>query len=352
MRKILLLTALCFCWFGQSRSYAQNTFAPVGAEWWYAGDNFDFSDYPGGVWPNITWIDHVVSVGDTTIQGINCRKLVATRTQKSSFNPNASSLSLTGSMYVYDNTDTVFLFDQATNGFQPLYIFNAQEGDTVCLKAFNMPSGIGSDFCFIVDSIRLQVFDTAHLRTFYTRSLFAQNNNYSINWGIGKRIPGNPNSWVSLGQYTERLGGTSGNASSFTQIVTSHIVDAGSSIPFPAGYLNCYSDPGTSIKRVSYACDSIMRPYTSIASVSSSPLGIDIHPNPTVGNITLTLQKPLPKAMDILVSDLSGRTINNLRLPAGETRLNANLEQLSAGTYLLLLQAGAERYYHKLVIRH
>ncbi len=349
-RKLLYL--LLFVSLMAGKSQAQNTFAPVGAEWWYSGDNYNFTDYPGGVSPNITWIDHVVSVADTTIQGISCRKLLATRTQKSSISPNNSSVSLTSSMYVYDNTDTVFLFDQATNNFLPLYIFNAQEGDTICLKALNIPAGSpDSNFCFVVDSIRLRLFDTTHLRTFYTRSLFEESDNHSINWGIGQYVPGSPASWVSLGQYTERLGGTFEKASSFTQVVTSHVVDGGSSIPFPAGYLNCYSDPGTSIKRVSYACDSIMHPYTAISALNASSLGISIHPNPTVGNITLTVQKPVPQRMEMFVCDLSGRRLASLQLPSGQTSLTANLEQLSSGTYLLLLQVGAERYYHKLVIR-
>lgn len=185
MKKLLFLflTSLLapFC------NQAQDTFAPVGAEWWYGGDNYDYSFWPGSE-ENFKWVDHVQSLSDTMVAGVNCRKLTATRIRKNGITPDSAFTALASTFYVYDNTDTVFIFSDSSSKFIPLYVFNVQENDTVCLSGlFHLSSD--STFCYVVDSIRTELFDTSHLRTFYTHTLIDSGQNLSVNWGIAGDAP-------------------------------------------------------------------------------------------------------------------------------------------------------------------
>ncbi len=164
---LLCLTSLCV--------NAQNSFAPVGAEWWYSGNNVSYTYGPLDMPVNETWTDHLLVTGDTTIQGVDCRKVTATRMKKTGHNPDSSFVDGHKTMYFYDNTDTVFYWHIPSGRFEPLYIFNAAEGDTICLKNPYFPMGAAgedSTFCFTIDSIRTVLFDTTLLKTFYTRTLF------------------------------------------------------------------------------------------------------------------------------------------------------------------------------------
>jgi hypothetical protein len=111
MKKALLV--LCLLLAGGYTMNAQATFAPVGAEWWYGGNNLH------GSFVNIpkTWFQHVQSVGDTVVAGTACRKLTITGTTKNATDPETVS-----SLFVYDNTDTVFVFSDHAGKFIPLNI--------------------------------------------------------------------------------------------------------------------------------------------------------------------------------------------------------------------------------------
>ena len=103
------------------KGYTQNTFAPVGAEWWYAGILKDY-DYNESYYTR--WADHMVSVKDTTILNTSCRVLEAIRYQKSDASPTTAAIVKRDTFYIYDNVDTVFVYDSKISNFTPLYIFN------------------------------------------------------------------------------------------------------------------------------------------------------------------------------------------------------------------------------------
>ncbi len=44
MKKILFFIAT-FTIISSAGSYAQNTFAPIGAEWWYGGECYDYDNW-------------------------------------------------------------------------------------------------------------------------------------------------------------------------------------------------------------------------------------------------------------------------------------------------------------------
>src|SRR5436305_1164012 len=115
MKKVILF--LCLLLTTGYEMNAQATFAPLGAEWWYNGNNWNYMYGPLDGMLNETWSDHVIVTGDTVIQGINCRKVVATRTSKTGLHPDSLFVSAVATMYFYDNTDTVFFFNSASGSF-------------------------------------------------------------------------------------------------------------------------------------------------------------------------------------------------------------------------------------------
>jgi hypothetical protein len=351
MKKLLFFIAALAGFYLPSNSYAQNSFAPLGAEWWYSGNNWDYALYPPGWGTNETWIDHVSVVVDTSIQGISCRKLVATRIKKSGLNADSAFVAGNTEFYLYDNTDTVFIFNEVANRFQPLYILNAAEGDTICLKTPNPATSPDSTFCYVVDSIRMVAYDTTHLKTFYTRAIINDGYYYSVNWGMGHYDP-DAQQWINKGQYTERLGGTYGRVSGLLPAATSHNVDGYANITFPSGYLNCYHDPVTNIKRSSQDCDSINKPYTSIESLTISPFGIKVFPNPSKGTLTISVLEPLQESIDIGLADLSGRIWKAFQLPKNKSLMNLDVSLLPDGIYFMKLTVGNKYFYQKVIIHH
>ncbi len=351
MKKLLSAIFVLSCLYLPVITQAQNTFAPLGAEWWYQGSNWDYIFAPPGWVVNETWTDHVAVTGDTTIQGISCRKVVATRTKKAGWNPDSSFVALRSEAYFYDNTDTVFSFNGAAGSFQPLYVLNVSEGDTVCLKNPYAASGMDSTFCYVVDSIQMVVYDTTHLKTFYTHTIIGGSNLYSVNWGEA-HFNGNLQKWMNIGQYTERLGGTFGKTGGFFPAITTHNPDGDVAITFPSGYLSCYTDPVTHIKRTSGACDALKNPYSSIASVNWSSYGLTVYPNPSKGAFHISAQKPLTETLAVQLTDLAGRVLKTASFLKGESSTGLDVGKLPNGVYFLKFQAADKAFYQKVVIQH
>ena len=88
-------------------------FAPIGAIWHYT---------QGTVNPNYTTFKTLESVSDTTIQGIECRKIVEV---------GSPSSTVVSYLYMYSENDRVFFY--ADDSFHLLYDFGAIGGDTVTL---------------------------------------------------------------------------------------------------------------------------------------------------------------------------------------------------------------------------
>ena len=77
--------------------------------------------------------------------------------------------------------------------------------------------------------------------------------------------------------------------------------------------------------------------YSNVVSVRS---GIRfshalVYPNPTKGDLTLKLQRALTEPGDLFVTDLSGRTLMQQKLPAGQSACSLKLNQLPAGRYII-----------------
>ena len=355
MRKILLLTALFFCCLGQSRSHAQNTFAPVGAEWWYYSDDHVFFDV-------LYSLIHAEVTGDTLLEGKTCQVIQQERITRyaTKFTPTSPWLITQGdttsipTIYVYEQADTVFIYNTFFGKFTPLYIYNVTAGQTLCLPLLpNVDGGTGgsgfpigdSTFCFVVDSIATVLYDTSHLKTIYTHSL-SQNNNdappgvlQSQGWSYADDD--------QIGIYAKTIGGVRGGILPKRQYDNAAFDQVD---PTGRVRLNCYTDNQRYIRVSATACDSLPASTSSVSPLSLSGSDMRIYPNPSSGIFTLSLQKSLKEALSLQITDLSGRCIATMHLAPGATTLVGDLSSCTSGMYFVLLQSGEQKYYHKLVI--
>ena len=189
---------------------------------------------------------HCYVTGDTVIQSIQVKKIkqqTLLQIQQPFSNP--------PDLYVYTASDTTFFFNPIFNRFTPLYIFNAQEGDSICLPI--VPIGIcaeyptniqDSTFCFVIDSVRWVQYDTSTLKTFYTKSYQKKYTAIQVNWS--KQPPFNNN---IVGAYAERLGGLYSGILPICWDRCPHIFECDRNQT-----LFCYSDKQYSIKLTSGDC--------------------------------------------------------------------------------------------------
>ncbi len=259
--KNLWLFGLFVCTLWCDRLRAQNTFASAGAEWHHSMDC-------GVLYEHCT--------GDTVISGVGCRKISRETHMPFSCTVMGIYPSTLTKLYVYDNSDTVFVYNPLFHQFTPLYVFNVTDGDTVTLPA--LPTGEGmlsyaatdSSFSFRVDSVRMVLFDTAILKTVYTHAIglaeaMSVHNRYFYNYGSS--TPSD-----TLGSYSTKIGcvttGLLPRCITCSYIVEVNFTDS----------LRCYTDSSLSIKLTTDSCD-VATPPADVAVCNKS--GIVLYPNPT-----------------------------------------------------------------------
>lgn len=87
--------------------------------------------------------------------------------------------------------------------------------------------------------------------------------------------------------------------------------------------------------------------YSVIRSViikSSALANVSVSPNPATDMITLVLNTDKIKSMDVLITDITGKKIRQLRLGniSGRVSSSINIRDLAKGTYLMRLQSGED----------
>lgn len=256
-RYVLFLLLFLFAQTVQS----QSVFAPSGAQWFYA------------LSADSTAL-HCYNAGDTFLQGKTAQIIKQEVLLPSSYPMNPYYVQ---TLYVYSALDTTFVFNNLFGRYTPLYIFNAQEGDSICLPippldgwAEYVFHTTDSNFCFVIDSVRTVLYDTAWLKTFYTRG-FQRGNNVELNWSHGGYYP-------SLGAYAERIGGLVSSIIPYCEDGCSFIL-SGSIYP---DTIRCYHDDDYAIKVVSGDCGN----YGINTSVNDiEKVGTVIYPNPATDYI-------------------------------------------------------------------
>lgn len=113
------------------KNYAQE-FAPIGAIWHYTQSTIN---------PDVTSFKTLESISDTTINGIQCKKIVEVERYFDTLN--------VSSIFMYSENDSVFFF--ADSNFHLLYDFGAIAGDTIILDYFSTYNG--TPLKMIIDSV-------------------------------------------------------------------------------------------------------------------------------------------------------------------------------------------------------
>ncbi|HLS71225.1 MAG TPA: T9SS type A sorting domain-containing protein [Chitinophagaceae bacterium] len=354
---ILLISILPIISFAQSDS---TIFAPVGAEWWHGNIN---------LYNPITNYYHVYSksVGDTIINGKLASKIEMERYVKATHYTVVVDTIPLEPMYVSSTEDTVFIYNTYFDDFTPLYVFNVEEGDTLCLPViphpyispnfeswYNPIAEKDSFFCIIIDSIRMGTYGDAYFETIFTRDISEINTNHKIkypayNFAQGyykepEHSPGNKNGYA-------RNIGTLAQSFAPAPIKPYWVLENGmDTISF-----NFYQQ-----RRIGFRCykDDIMEAIFQQCNVISSvnieeqqnnPLSLNIYPNPANEKVEISFDN-FEKEAIIELYDINGRLIKTYK--TSQATFEINTSSFNNGIYLIKVQTGAFTQTQKLSIIH
>ncbi len=299
-------------------SHAQ-TFAPAGSEWYHSMNYGAFHSYYDG---------------DTIIAGQACRKVKNTALTADPHYSQGLRVQDHPAICVYDNADTVFIYNALFDKFTPLYVFNVSDDDTVTLPIIPLDFGVlqfvstDSTFSFRVDSVRMKLYDTAWLKTVYTHELSNPAGNYVYRYAT---VPGDQ------GAYAQRIGGLytgllpRGEPAAFT------LSDALQ----PLRDMRCYSDATMFIKMVSGICGI---PPVSVDAVGNAR-AVSVYPNPANSRVTVS---GLSAGSSVALTDVTGRVVAVYTAPAGTVVLST--DTLHPGVYVLTFTQADGSAMHRQII--
>lgn len=314
-------------------------FAPLGAEWWYSGYRYLTEEEP---LPEVYVAEkyvHYKSSEAVFFAGKNCRRI-----DKTIYTRNNTDISFTeqelSPEYVYNNADTVFFYDILSEGFVPMYIFNAVAGDTL---SFRIPSNEDelsyplmeevSVFKVVVDSMTSITIDEHELKVIALGDLVDATSGVTFS---GNGSFENINS--TAGAYIQRLGAPLCGFLPPTVPATTpdHTLPK----------LLCYTDGDISYTYDGNPCifpDGV----TAVQDIDPTDIGVRVYPNPASGYIYIdnTSQSNKPIACSIL--DMTGRKVTGFYLD--KDRTSYDIAVLPAGMYLLQLNIKGQPYFKKIV---
>lgn len=309
MIRKLLLSILFISLVGFARG---QEFAPVGAEWYH----------------NMTYgVFHEVSARDTIVDNIPCRNIGQVAVTGWTWYALGLRVHSLHNIFIYNNADTVFVYNEFFKKFTPLYIFNVHDGDTVTLPAYPgtyWQSVTDSSFMFVVDSVRMVQYDTAILKTVYTRSL---------------SIPGKAEfTWE--GAYAQRIGSLKTGIMPFCRTCIFLMDD---NIQYPDA-LRCYHDANLSVKLVPDDCAKNIVEHVS--GIQSHILSI--YPNPVQDR--LYVEYPDGNTEQLRIIDLQGRVIQSQQIDPAKQKTTMDLSLVHEGIYLLEFIEAGEVVTHKKIV--
>ncbi len=288
--------------------------APTGSVWHYGILESFFSQNQGYL--------KVESIGDTSIQGQQCKILHKTR-----YNASTHMLTDEGNDYMYSLNDKVFHFMNDT--FYTLYNFNAMPGDTWTV-AVPFPSPFASlnppDTLvkIVVDSVSTITIQSQILRTLYVHS--------------------DSNDWYFLNPIIEGIGSMGG----MFPFIYDWMDD---NIPF----FRCYVDTSFFYQRnLAYPCDTVIDKLDE----SSFYETFDVFPNPATNYfmIKMGIPKLNYSTASLRIFDEFGREVIFKKITIEEIMygIKINSETFGDGIYqvLLFLENPAMMLRTKIIINH
>lgn len=367
-------------------TFAQAEFAPVGAKWTYYKQTY--SSGPGGIEKFVTYTcDSSYTSEGRTIKRIQSEIRQQTVTYDIALSKyvfsNRTTEYKTDSLY--EQNDTVFLYNRLFEKFTPLYLFNVQAGDTITLPVFDTvladPLLHFSDFVTAFDStftFRVTAVDTINyngnaLKTIFTEPVFEIDwSTYTLtdmhqtfkpvsNWGTdfatlmlkNPNPPGNgPDSFklrVPQGGYARTLGGLgAGLAPEHTIIFNSNTIADGYYYTFAP--MICYEDSAFSYYNspaFQDNCDTFkVNTPLSLKQINANST-IKIYPNPAQNILHIDVEKS-GRDMNIKVVNLLGSVVVEHTV-LKEQQNTINISALNTGIYLAVIETGGTRYYYKFV---
>lgn len=283
---------------GILQAHAQTTFAPLGAQWHH--------DMQYGVFREIV-------TGDTTINGMLCTKVEQKALEDYKWYALGLKVNDLRDLFFTSNSDTVFIYNDYKMQFTPVYVFNVLAGDTVTLPVFpplagGLNTGIAdSTFSVLVDSVKLEVYDTTTLKTIYTHPVSGANQfKFTYN-----------------GAYAQKLGCVNGG---LIPVCIGCPVPTSDAIQFPTG-IRCYNDSAYSVKLTSGDCAKGIKVSVEAASAEQA---INIYPNPAHDKLYI---KGIKGSAEVSIYNSYGQPVINAQLSDN----SLDVSMLPSGIYYLHL---------------
>ncbi|MBS1585673.1 MAG: T9SS type A sorting domain-containing protein [Bacteroidetes bacterium] len=306
MKKIILATLLLLPLIAN----AQATFAPPGSEWYHSQQYGVF---------------HCYYAGDTVINNIASRIIVRKALTRDPYYSQGLHVDDQSTIYVYNNTDTVFIYNRYFHRFTPLYVFNVNDGDTIRLPIIPIDYGQltlaypDSTFRIVVDSVRNKLYDTAMLKTVYVHAIGNPDSAYVLDYGVG---------------YAATIGGL---GTGLIPMGTPAAIPLTESLQ-PATGIKCYNDPTLSIKLVAGICGIPPVGIPTIASVKE----VELTPNPVSGILTISCPQPITS---LHIYDAMGREV--YKGASADKKMHIDLTALPAGIYFAHINGTEVRRFIK-----
>ncbi len=151
-------------------------------------------------------------------------------------------------------------------------------------------------------------------------------------------------SWINNGTANEVLNGTSYQAFDDWQLkllykwhtqdpVSQKEINRNDSIFVIQGNRNPYVDHPEWVAAV-WSCTGVIQTTPVSNLISGSQKSMKIFPNPVVNKTaTIQLDKPFTQTVTLQIIDITGRTIKQQQLAAGNTLIQLNVTDLQAGIY-------------------
>ncbi|MAX80070.1 MAG: hypothetical protein CL843_07835 [Crocinitomicaceae bacterium] len=284
MKKIYTVLTLILL-LATTSTFAQD-FAPVGAKWVYN------VDHNGSV-----FYLEVNSVADTTIQGKSCQKIIADW-----------NCARSGTLYVHTSQDSVFVYDQNFQTFNPLYIFDAIQGDE---WTYNFSINDGG---FYLDSLNFKI-DTAWTQSINGETLRFQKIGGSSLWtgdtvvekfGLMKYLFFYDNENLPIGLCHDGL----------------------------ASGLRCYSDPtfGSYETGIVDSCYWV-NDLSSVTKINSEN-AVELWPNPANNELNIQLTSTID---ELAIYNINGQLVKPINVtPTQNQSLTIDITDLPTGIYSLI----------------
>lgn len=355
--------------------FAQTDFAPLGATWYYRGFNVGYGS------PNPEYNTAHEVIAEIPENGI-IKKVIETKRQSAyvrvypydTLRELVRSGISTSIDSLYEQNDTVFIYNQRWQRYTPLYVFNVNEGDTIKIPSFHAYDTIrvsesDSFLYFIIDSIRLRDFGGHLLETYYTRNYYGDydisreylptrfpKTNWATRYGYRIRtdIPTAMGSSFNelfdlLGGYTRAFGGFGGGLLPMD-------IPGNDMALYDSGIrqdrIACYHDTNIQINLFEIPCDSFYIGWlVSIRPIQSAD--ISIYPNPLGKDGRMTIQSgmPLPLNTRLSVLGTNGQLLKT-EMIGNKTNYSLDLSGMPAGVYFIVFEYDGQRYYHRVVKSH